>query len=303
MDTRRLKAFIKIVDLGALRSAAEHLHLSQPSLSQIVKDLEAHFGAVLLIRSRRGVQPTPAGERLYRHAQSVLRQLDQARSEVALASSEVAGAVTVGMAGTIAPVLSVPLLAAVQADHPLIRLRIVEGSHPQMAEMALSGRIDLAVSSGDPVRGLTSELFAREELVLVCSPGLAAELGEGPVSVADLADRPLVLPTLAGFAAHSRYRDLMGQAPLLNVIAELDSAYALVRAVEAGVASTIIGAVAAAELAGGLAVRRLTSPTLERELYLWSPAALPPSAPVRAVKDALHAVLAGMQARLNDRIS
>lgn len=65
MNFRRLKYFVKIVDIGSLTQAAEVLHIAQPALSQQVATLEGEFNQQLLIRTKRGVTPTDAGKILY----------------------------------------------------------------------------------------------------------------------------------------------------------------------------------------------------------------------------------------------
>ena len=98
MDTRRLHAFVKIVDIGSLTRAAAILHIAQPALSQQIVALETHFGKQLLVRSKRGVIPTDAGRALYRHAQVMLRQLEQAETDIESAGTRIAGHVSVGLA-------------------------------------------------------------------------------------------------------------------------------------------------------------------------------------------------------------
>jgi LysR family nitrogen assimilation transcriptional regulator len=62
MNLRRLKYFVKIVDIGSLTQAAEVLHIAQPALSQQVATLEGELDQQLLIRTKRGVTPTEAGK-------------------------------------------------------------------------------------------------------------------------------------------------------------------------------------------------------------------------------------------------
>lgn len=82
MNFRRLKYFVKIVDIGSLTQAAEMLHIAQPALSQQVATLESELEKQLLVRSRRGVTPTEAGKILYSHAQTILSQCEQAKNAV-----------------------------------------------------------------------------------------------------------------------------------------------------------------------------------------------------------------------------
>ncbi len=84
MDTRKLAYFVQIVDSGSITKAAAALHVAQPALSQQVSALENELKQRLLIRSKQGVKPTAAGHTLYRHAQSILRLVDQARQDVAI---------------------------------------------------------------------------------------------------------------------------------------------------------------------------------------------------------------------------
>lgn len=82
MNFRRLKYFVKIVDIGSLTQAAEVLHIAQPALSQQVATLEGELNQQLLIRTKRGVTPTDAGKILYTHARAILRQCEQAQLAV-----------------------------------------------------------------------------------------------------------------------------------------------------------------------------------------------------------------------------
>lgn len=82
MNFRRLKYFVKIVDIGSLTQAAEVLHIAQPALSQQVATLEGELDQQLLIRTKRGVTPTEAGKVLYAHARTILRQCEQAQLAV-----------------------------------------------------------------------------------------------------------------------------------------------------------------------------------------------------------------------------
>ncbi|KAF1022381.1 MAG: HTH-type transcriptional regulator CynR [Paracidovorax wautersii] len=189
MNLRRLKYFVKIVDIGSLTQAAQALYIAQPALSQQLATLEAEVGQQLLVRTQRGVTPTEAGKALYRHAQIILRQCDQALSDLASA-----GQVSVGMApGTAAVTLSLPLLRRVHASHPGILLYLNENYGTTLSELIMNGRMDMAVLYGDKaVHGLEFMPLAKEELYLV-GPGIEPRPGES-IRLADLADVQFLLP-------------------------------------------------------------------------------------------------------------
>lgn len=119
MNLRRLKYFVKIVDIGSLTQAAEVLHIAQPALSQQVATLEGEMDQQLLIRTKRGVTPTEAGKILYTHARTILRQCEQAQLAVHNVGQTLSGHVSIGLApGTAASSVTMPLLQAVRAELP-----------------------------------------------------------------------------------------------------------------------------------------------------------------------------------------
>jgi LysR family nitrogen assimilation transcriptional regulator len=289
LETRRLNAFVRMVDTGSLTRAAHVLGIAQPALSQQVAALEASFGAKLLVRSRQGVTPTPAGRSLYRHAQIILKQLDQARVEVRQASDEASGVVRMGLPLTAAAILSIPLLRAASARFPKITLYLDDGLPGKLLnELATNGRLDIGLLPGNfPLKGLGVQPLLTERLVLVSSRENPMGSKDGPVSVGELDGHPLVLPDAnnrvrqtvdAGFAS-------LGLRP--NVVVEMNSIYSLCAAAGANMGSAIVpwaGAVAAAQ---GLSIRPLVDPEIERPIHL----AVSDAAPLSAAAVVIYALI------------
>ncbi len=124
MDVRVLEYFLRVVELGSINRAAEELGLSQPSLSRWLTLLEHDIGSPLLIRTRKGVHPTDAGQQLAERAQPILRQLDLLRDEVGkTAVSQVALAMPFSMQNPV----TVPFIERLAADASHINLRLHEG--------------------------------------------------------------------------------------------------------------------------------------------------------------------------------
>ena len=155
VNLRRLKYFVKIVDVGSLTQAADVLHIAQPALSQQLVTLEAEMQQQLIIRTKRGVTPTEAGKVLYGHAQLILRQCEQAQSDVNASGFALSGQVSVGLApGTAASSLSLPLLRRVRERHPGILLYLNENFGTTLSELIMNGRMDMAVLYGDGARSM-----------------------------------------------------------------------------------------------------------------------------------------------------
>src|SRR3954451_8433773 len=82
LNVQRLRVLQEVVSQGSFSEAASALHYTQSAVSQSIATLEAEAGVPLLERDRRGVRPTPAGERLNDHGARILTQLDTAEAEL-----------------------------------------------------------------------------------------------------------------------------------------------------------------------------------------------------------------------------
>lgn len=280
MDTRRLSAFVKIVDTGSLTRAADNLHVAQPALSQQVASLEAQFRQRLLIRSKRGVVPTEAGRALYRHAQIILRQLSQAHAEVGLVAQAVAGNVSLGLAPYSAgAALAVPLLQRVRERFPGVILHINENFGGVISELVMTGKMDMAlIYQPGPIRGVKFEPMFEEDLCLLASPQMG--LGrDREVALVALNEMPLLLPsrihTIRRLVDNAFER--AGIAP--NVVAEIESAATLASAVDSGIGATILPNSLAVSIAmsqrraggGELVVARIVEPSLSARVSICLP--------------------------------
>ncbi|TKC87941.1 nitrogen assimilation transcriptional regulator [Trinickia terrae] len=289
MNLRRLKYFVKIVDIGSLTQAAEVLHIAQPALSQQLITLEDEFQQQLLVRTKRGVTATEAGATLYRHAQLILRQYEQAQADVKSAGQTLSGQVSVGLApGTGASALSLPLLRTVRARHPNILLYINENFGTTLSELIMNGRMDMAVLYGDKsVHGLSFQLLMNEEMFLVAPRSMGITQDQIPVS--GLRDVPLLLPRPYNYLRKYVDEGFARVQMIPNVVAEIESASTLSAAVGAGIGATILPESTARVVAaaGDIVQSRIVSPVIKIPLSVCLSDHLPLSEPAAAVKDIL----------------
>src|SRR6184192_3804372 len=96
MDTRQLAAFCEVVDRKSFSQAAERLGVTQPAVSLQIRSLEKRLGTKLLDRSGRRVEPTEAGQRLYRAAPRMLSLEGQLLEELAGDDDELRGELALG---------------------------------------------------------------------------------------------------------------------------------------------------------------------------------------------------------------
>ena len=218
--------------------AALDLDLVQSALSQQISRLEGELSTRLLQRSSKGVVPTEAGLAFFREAQLTLRHADQAVR--AAQQSRLSGTVSVGLASTTAVVLGVPLMQAMRARYPDVRLHLVESMSGHLTGMLNARQLDLAVLFDTGVARRWSVLPLLEEKLYLMRPRRVGEAdAAASISMAQLEGVPLILPT----GAHGLRSTLdaafarVGFKP--ELVAEVDSLTMLMDAVCAGLGATV----------------------------------------------------------------
>ncbi|MGP3230481.1 nitrogen assimilation transcriptional regulator NAC [Serratia bockelmannii] len=293
MNFRRLKYFVKIVDIGSLTQAAEVLHIAQPALSQQLATLEGELKQQLLIRTKRGVQPTEAGNILYAHAQTILRQCEQAQSAVNSAGQAMSGQVSLGLAsGSTAAQLALPLLQTLRDQQPGILLSLHENGGTTLTGQVANQTLDMAMVYGAKMpAGLHAIALMREDLYLVATravphPGNSVEL-------LDVARLNLFLPR-EGDAVRNQLEEAMALRKLAaNVVGEIESSGALSAAIASGLGATVLPESVARAMIGPAKawMARINAPTMSVPLCMSGQQAL--SAPALLVKDLLLSIAGG----------
>lgn len=287
MDSRKLEAFVKVVDMGSISRAAEAMHMAQSALSQQISSLETTLGVPLLERNKHGVAPTRAGREFLRHAQTILRQIEQATAAVQLQADGPSGRVSVGLAPySMASELTVPLLEAVRERFPRIVLHVRENFGAILSEGIATGQMDMGVLyTPVSLRAIQVEPLLQDELVLVVPEAGAASLPE-IVDWAAITALPLFLPT----RQHSIRRAVDAAFQRFNAFptlaGEVESIPSLLEAVRRRLGSTIVprGALPRDEAAlAGVEVRELGQRPTELGIALCTAGFQPLSEQAQAV--------------------
>ncbi len=145
MDLRQLRHFVAIFERGNLSKAAEAIFISQPALTRSLKNLEDELAVTLLERNARGVAPTPAGERFYQHAKSILAECTRAQLDATQeAQGEFAGDVAIGVGPLFAAHIIDDAVAAFCAAHPKVTITVLQGFFEELVTLLELGQIELA---------------------------------------------------------------------------------------------------------------------------------------------------------------
>ena len=193
MELRHLQYFLMVAREGTISGAANVLHISQPSLSRQMQDLEHELGCTLFERGSRRIELTEAGMRLRRRAEEIVDLVGRTESEFLVSANTLAGEVRIGGGETQAMGLIADVIAELQEAYPLLRFSLFSGNAEDVGERLDTGRIDFGVFIGqaDLSRYETIELPARDTWgVFMREDDPLAQLDA--IRAEDLLDRPLI---------------------------------------------------------------------------------------------------------------
>lgn len=266
MELRHLRYFLAVAEEAHFRRAAERLHVSQPTLSLQVQQLEKELGTPLFERMGRRVRLTQAGE-LYRdYARRALASLEEAQVALDELEGLLRGRLAVGVVQTVNAYLIPPVVAGFVAEHPGVRLRVEELSAEEIEDGLADGNLDLGVSFVPADGGdLEAEPLFEEELVLIVPAGHRWANRRG-IRAAELTEEPLALLP-EGFCTRRLAEECFRSAGIRPIVAvEMNSVEGLVATVRAGGPPTVLPALAAG--GPGIGSLRLERPTPRRTVGL-----------------------------------
>ncbi|MFD9518361.1 transcriptional regulator CynR [Streptomyces sp. NPDC059979] len=227
VELRHLRYLIAVAEHGSFTRAAEELRISQPTLSQQVKQLERAVGVQLLDRTGRSVRLTDAGATYVDYARGALRDLATAERAVMDLADLSRGHLRLALTPTFTAYLVGPLVAALHTAHPGITLDVREMPQDRIEAGLLADDHDLGLAfQGPHLPGIRATALFTETLGLVT----AADADPGPLPVRDLARRRLAL--LSGdfatrghvdayLAAHGVRPDIAVEANSVQALTEI----------------------------------------------------------------------------------
>lgn len=194
MLLRHIRYFLAVAEHRNFTRAAEALHVSQPTLSQQIRQLEDTLGAVLLDRSGRAIRLTDAGEAWLRYAKLALQDLDAGKRAIHDVSELSRGSLRIAMTPTFTAYLIGPLIERFHARYPGITLEIDEMTQDQIEALLADDALDAGIAFADSRSPeVESHMLFEERLTLVV--GGAHRLAGVPVTLRsqELAQEALIL--------------------------------------------------------------------------------------------------------------
>ena len=273
MDLWQLHIFCRVVEHKSFSRAAEAVHLSQPTVSAHIKDLESHFGCPLIDRLAKEAAPTQAGRLLYGYARRMLGLRDEAESAMSQYQGKTRGRIAVGGSTIPGTYLLPRAVGRFRRRYPEVRLSLVIEDTAGIISGILEGVLELGVvgaESGE--KDIRQQAVMEEEMRLIVPHGHPWARRKR-VALAELWEEPYIAREAGSGTLQSlqaNIGDLGRERRELNVIAEMGSTEAVCQGIREGIGVSILSPLAVAEdlAAGRLKALAVEGLDLTRRFYL-----------------------------------
>ena len=197
-ELRLLRAFVEVAERLSFTRAAEELHVSQQSVSRMVRDLERELGVRLLERTTRAIRVTEAGEVLLEQGRGAL-QAAAAAFEAARSIGAARQVVHVATTAAIGAADRLDTVAALRQDDPMLSIEFHAVRPEDLASVLARGRVHLALMrTAAPSGDRLDSVELRPSPAIACMPVEHPLAGRPSLHAADLRGERLLLPDAAG---------------------------------------------------------------------------------------------------------
>lgn len=254
MELRHLRYFLAVATAQNFTRAADSLHVSQPSLSVQIRDLEEELGTRLFDRLGRTVVLTQTGLLFRDHAERALREIEQGTQLIRELDGAQRGRLVVGTLATVNSYLIPPLVSRFKQRFPGIHLQVHAQPSSEIVSGVLANRLDLGLCLLPIAEDhLTAVPLFDERLVLVASSH--HRITQSRLRMKDLGGLPLVLMP-ADYCLRKMVEEECAQAHISpQVVLEMSSPEGILQAVAEGAGLTILPELYVRQRLGGTKLR------------------------------------------------
>lgn len=287
--TQTLRVFATVADCGNIRDAAQRLGRTVSAVSMTLKALEAELGAPLFETDRKHTL-TALGQEVHRLAQELLRAHDRTTERIAAIAAGREGALRVAAVPSVAAQLLPPILTAMLAAHPSLRIELLDTDSARVQALVSSGEVELGIG-GPPARNaaVRFEPLFNDPFRLVCRRDHPLAGRTTPLTRADLRGHRLIRNRSTGGSPGLDDPAEGARLSARNVIS-------LLALVQAGAGATILPALATLSIGADLCALPLEDPAALRTVGFILRRSGTPSPICGAFQTRLRTHLAGSRA-------
>jgi len=197
LNLQQLSTFVTVLSEGSMTAAADKLFLTQPAVSQQIRNLEEELGVDLLVRGVRQIKSTPQGEILYEHAKKILLLVNQAEVAIRSMGADMQGTLRIGTLNSLGLHLMSPIMSRLLRFNPDLSVKVHYEKGDELIRLFKKGSLDILIlpdaekEFGTQLEGAQKKFLLKEEMWLVGS-GTQIESGH-EIELTQLKKYPLVL--------------------------------------------------------------------------------------------------------------
>lgn len=273
MDLWQLHIFCKVVESRSFSKAGKTVHLSQPTVSSHIRDLEEHFGCRLIDRLSKEVLPTKAGELLYDYARKLLSLRDETETALADFHGKVRGRLVIG-GSTIPGVYILPkVVGHFVSRYPEVRISLRIGDTDSVAAAILSGEVELGiVGAKTGEKKIVQEKLLADRMRLIV-PADHKWADQEEIEADMLLQEPFIVrePGSGTLKAIRTSLSRIGHdMEKLNITAEMGSTAAVIQGIKNHVGISFLSCMAVTDelRAGSLRALKVSGLDVKRNFYL-----------------------------------
>ena len=195
---RQLQYFVAVAEKGSVSGAAHTLSISQPAITEAIKDLEHDLGVTLFERHSRGLNTTFKGHQFLRHAKSILTSVSDARRTFSSEDNTGKGTLQLGVTSLVAGYVLSDILARYRRANPNVTVTAIEDNGEYLEHLLIGGELDVAVMV---ISNLRDRMALQAEILEVSPYRLWLPLGhplstQQSISLSDVTSEPLIMLTV-----------------------------------------------------------------------------------------------------------
>lgn len=195
MDIRDLIYFQAVAENGNITRAAQELHITQPTISRQLQILENELNVTLLIRGKRHIELTPAGEVFLKKASSILSEINHTAKEMENYKDEFTATLSIATNDSLSMAITSPIIAAFHRKYPRITFELYSAQAQKMAQLLCKNVVDVAFMMTPVDDSLLNYMPIQETHLGIAMPSTNA-IGEQDdiIYFSELRNIPLILP-------------------------------------------------------------------------------------------------------------
>ena len=247
MNLWQLQIFRQVVDTGSFSKTAEAIHLSQPTVSSHIKELETYFGCRLIDRLPREAVPTKAGELLYAYSKKLISLRDETEMAMAAFQGKMIGHLSIGGSTIPGGYILPRLIGAFTQKYPEVKISLAINDTERIIQDVLTGKVEVAIVGARSENEQLHQKKILDDNMKLIVPGTPRWRSAKDIAAEDLVQEPFVVRE-PGSGTLKAMKSSLKEAGLqiedLCIVAEMGSTESIIQGIKNHVGVSILSTLA-----------------------------------------------------------